>query len=133
MKNNVRPVPLVILSALVLASCAGGAANGGAPPTPPRVPVSDELTSRGRVLLNRGEALAASQWLEAALSAGAVERETLPLLVVAEIRAGRLREARLSARRLAELEPERPGLTTLIRALDEVVNAAAAPKTEGAR
>jgi hypothetical protein len=118
-----RPNALPILTAvLALCSChapapsaplAGGAAHWA--------PVRAEWESAAEMCATRGDHLCASRYLEASLAAGGDERRLLPLLVAAQIHAGRLRAARESVARLETLEPGRQGLEEIALLLDSLI------------
>ncbi len=116
-----------ITACLALVTLCGCAADVARRPIDAADP--PDLTEAAERLAARGDHLGASLYLDAALARGASEREVLPDLIAAQVRAGRLRAARDSARRLAEISPEHPGLQSLAAALEESV----APQQTGAR
>ncbi|MFO8071754.1 MAG: hypothetical protein R6V85_07745 [Polyangia bacterium] len=112
------------LALVVLCGCAAGVAR-----RPDAAADPPNLTEAAERLTARGDHLGASLYLEAALARGAPEREVLPDLIAAQVRAGRLRAARDSVRRLAEISPGHPSLQPLAAALEESL----APQRAGAR
>ena len=95
---------------------ACGAAAGSEPAAVS--PDGDEHTAAtptavAKQLARSGNHLAASRYWEAALARGAAEREVLPPLIAAEIRAGRLRAALANLQRLEQLLPASAEITEL--------------------
>ena len=89
-------------------------------------PRSPETEVRNQVeaslaLQSAGYHLEASSFLEAALTNGGDEREILPLLIAAQVRAGRLRAAKQNIARLRVIEPEYNGAEELARLLNRFV------------
>jgi len=74
------------------------------------------------ILLREGNPLEASLFLEAALVLDGDEHEILPRLIIAQVRAGRLRSAKVSITRLERLEPQQPSIKALGALVDKLTS-----------
>jgi hypothetical protein len=113
----------LVIAALPLACGvgAGAATTTPSPPSPSRTAaVPAEVAGR---LARAGNHLAASRYWEAALAHGGTEREVLPPLIAAEIRAGRLRAALSNLRRLEQLHPTRTEIAELRQLIASMLGA----------
>ncbi len=72
------------------------------------------------ILLREGNPLEASIFLEAALVLDGDEHEILPRLVIAQVKAGRLRAAKVSIARLERLKPDEPSIKVLGALVDKL-------------
>jgi hypothetical protein len=105
-----------VVAAVFIASCAQSSPSADA------ARIRDAMTPAhpeivGRALLKEGRFIEAGFYLEAALAAGSSEREVLPLLIVAEVHADRLRAAKENALRLREIVGSNRALDALIKLL----------------
>lgn len=125
-----------LAAALVLCLCAGTSCRAHRTAAPNAEPSNAaapgaSAAAIARALERRGDHLGASIYWEAALAAEAAERDLLPALIAAEVRAGRLRAARTNVARLEALDPNRPGVARLRRLLDDLLAAGAPPPPSG--
>ncbi len=74
------------------------------------------------ILLRQGNPLEASIFLEAALVLDGDEHEILPRLIIAQVRSGRLRAAKISIARLEHLQPDEPSIKALGALVDELTH-----------
>jgi len=85
----------------LLVACAERSTVAPSSPRPPKA--VDRSMARALALVEAGDQLGASRYLEAALSEGADETEVLPILVGCQIRSGRLLAASETTERLLQL------------------------------
>lgn len=119
---------VMMYAAILLTGCAS------APPSPSVSPSrgdrAREIEVAGRALARHGRHLEASRYLEAAVSLGANEKDVLPLLIAVQIRADRIRAAKLNAIRLREIIGSGEALNALIQLLDHYTPAVEAGRNE---
>lgn len=128
---TIRSMSIVaVASVLVAAGCASVDSGRSARPAAPQTGKADprDQVDASLALQSAGYHLEASYFLEAALANGGDEKKVLPLLVAAQVRAGRLSAARRNLARLKEIEPGREGADELAALLDRL-----APGPKGAK
>ena len=115
----------IVLPLLLVAEAAFGFTAGCAPSATPRSPRSAkgdgrDLLESGRWLAERGRYLDAGRYYEAALLSGVPEARVLPEILSCQVRAGRLRAAKITAERLEQIAPESQALSSLHALLEQL-------------